>query len=104
MKVKWRNLPAIITLLAGFITCVITIVCQYPLNKMLWVLIVVMAVFFTLGLIIRAVIMHFVERKDPDDKKAEEEENEEENADGEATEDKDGETSQDKTEEQPADN
>lgn len=58
MKMKWRNLPAIVTLLAGFITCVITTLCRYPLNKMLWVLIAVMTVFFTIGLIIRAVIMH----------------------------------------------
>ena len=54
MKMKWRNLPAIVTLLAGFITCVITTLCRYPLNKMLWVLIAVMTVFFTIGLIIRA--------------------------------------------------
>lgn len=64
MKMKWRNLPAIVTLLAGFITCIITTVCRYPLNKMLWVLIAVMTVFFTIGIIIRAVIMRFVEGKD----------------------------------------
>ena len=67
MKMKWRNLPAIVTLLAGFITCVITTLCRYPLNKMLWVLIAVMTVFFTIGLIIRAVIMHFVEGRDADE-------------------------------------
>lgn len=67
MKLKWRNLPAIITFLAGFITCVITIVYKYPLNKMLWVLILVMTVFYIIGLSIRAVIMRFVETKDDDE-------------------------------------
>ncbi len=67
MNMKWRNLPAIVTLLAGFITCVKTTLCRYPLNKMLWVLIAVMTVFFTIGLIIRAVIMHFVEGRDADE-------------------------------------
>ena len=77
MKMKWRNLPAIVTLLAGFITCVITTLCRYPLNKMLWVLIAVMTVFFTIGLIIRAVIMHFVEGKDADEDIASGDENDE---------------------------
>lgn len=61
MKLKWRNFPAIITLLAGFITCVITTVYQYPLNIMLWMLILVMTVFYILGISIRAVIIHFLE-------------------------------------------
>ncbi len=39
---------------------------------MLWVLIAVMTVFFTIGLIIRAVIMHFVEGRDADEADASE--------------------------------
>lgn len=64
MKLKWRNLPAIITLLAGFITCIITIIYKYPLNIMLWILILVMTVFYIIGLSIRAVIIHFLEPKE----------------------------------------
>lgn len=64
MKLKWRNLPAIITLLAGFITCIIAIICKYPLNIMLWILILVMTVFYIIGLSLRMVIIHFLEPKE----------------------------------------
>lgn len=76
MKLKWRNLPAFITLLAGFITCVITIIYRYPLNKMLWVLILVMSVFYIIGLSIRELLMHFVEGTDKKDEEKPEEDNE----------------------------
>lgn len=63
MKLKWRNLPAIITLLAGFITCIIAIICKYPLNIMLWILILVMTIFYIIGLSLRMVLIHFLEPK-----------------------------------------
>lgn len=75
MKLKWRNLPAIVTLLAGFIVCIITIRCRYPLNKMLWILIAVMFIFFIISLIMREVLVFFF--KDKEEEK--DEENDEEN-------------------------
>jgi flagellar biosynthesis/type III secretory pathway M-ring protein FliF/YscJ len=71
MKLKWRNLPAIVTLLAGFVTCIITIRSGYALNTMLWTLIVVMLVFYVASLVIRAVLVHFFKEKAEDEEAAE---------------------------------
>lgn len=50
---KFRNLPAIVTLLAGFITSVIMIVHRYSLVNFMWILICIMAGFYICGVIIR---------------------------------------------------
>ena len=43
---KFRNVPAIITLLAGFITSVIMIKYRYTLVNFMWILICVMLAFY----------------------------------------------------------
>ena len=53
---KFRNFPAIITLLAGFITSVVMILNKYTLVKFLWVLVLVMAGFYIAGLLIRILL------------------------------------------------
>ena len=50
---KFRNVPAIITLLAGFVTSVVMIVNKYSLKPFLWILVLVMAGFYISGIIIR---------------------------------------------------
>ena len=50
---KFRNVPAIITLLAGFVTSVVMIVNKYSLKSFLWILVLVMAGFYISGIIIR---------------------------------------------------
>ena len=42
---KFRNLPAVITLLAGFITSVIMILHRYSLVNFMWILVCTMLVF-----------------------------------------------------------
>ena len=49
---KFRNVPAIITLLAGFVTSVVMIVNKYSLKPFLWILVLVMAGFYISGIII----------------------------------------------------
>lgn len=96
MNLKWRNLPAFIAFLAGFITCVITIVYRYPLNKMLWVLILVMTVFYILGLIIRGLLNRFVEKKDKEDEEeTETDEESSEESDAKPEDGEQGETTED---------
>ena len=46
---KFRNVPAIITLLAGFITSVIMIKYRYTLVNFMWILICVMLIRFALN-------------------------------------------------------
>lgn len=60
---KFRNIPAIITLLAGFITCVIMIICQYTIVSFLWILVLVMVVFYALGTLVRVILNRFFAEK-----------------------------------------
>ena len=60
---KFRNIPAIITLLAGFITCVIMIICQYSVISFLWILILVMVIFYVLGTLVRVILNRFFAEK-----------------------------------------
>lgn len=53
---KFRNVPAIVTLLAGFITSVFMIINKYSLVKFMWVLVLVMIGFCIFGLIMRIVL------------------------------------------------
>ena len=48
---KFRNVPAIITLLAGFITSVIMIKYRYTLVNFMWILICVMLAFYICGML-----------------------------------------------------
>ena len=50
---KFRDVPAIITLLAGFITSVIMIKYRYTLVNFMWILICVMLAFYICGMLIR---------------------------------------------------
>lgn len=53
---KFRNLPAIMTLSAGFITSIIAIICRFSLVRTLWTLVVIMVVFFIIGMVVRIVL------------------------------------------------
>ena len=66
---KFRNVPAIITLLAGFVTSVVMIVNKYSLKPFLWILVLVMAGFYISGIIIRVIL----NKAFSDDKKKDEE-------------------------------
>ncbi len=53
---KFRNIPALITLLAGFTACVMMIIKKYALVDFLWILVAVMVGFYIIGLLIRLVL------------------------------------------------
>lgn len=72
---KFRNIPAIITLLAGFIVSVIMICQKYNLITFLWVLVLVMVVFYLAGIGIRILLNKTV--ADEEKKKASEEKEQE---------------------------
>ena len=61
---KFRNVPAIITLLAGFITSVIMIKYRYTLVNFMWILICVMLAFYICGMLIRFVLNKVAEKKE----------------------------------------
>ena len=60
---KFRNVPAIITLLAGFITSVIMIKYRYTLVNFMWILICVMLAFYICGMLIRFALNKVAEKK-----------------------------------------
>ena len=73
---KFRNVPALITLLAGFITSVIMIVHRYSLVNFMWVLIAVMAGFYICGVLIRFALNKVVQNKEEKENTTEAEEQE----------------------------
>ena len=70
---KFRNVPAIITLLAGFITSVIMIKYRYTLVNFMWILICVMLAFYICGMLIRFVLNKVEEKKENKQKASDEE-------------------------------
>lgn len=53
---KFRNIPALVTLLAGFVSSVVMIIQKYSLVHFLWVLVSVMAGFYIAGLLLRVIL------------------------------------------------
>ncbi len=56
---KRKMIPITLMLLAGAITSVITYVMDYSLTKMLWTLLAVLIIFFTLGTIYKNILDSF---------------------------------------------
>lgn len=73
---KFRNVPALITLLAGFITSVIMIVHGYSLVNFMWILIAVMVGFYICGVLIRFALNKVVQNKEDKENTVQEEEQE----------------------------
>ena len=82
---KFRNLPAVITLLAGFITSVIMILHRYSLVNFMWILVCTMLVFYMCGVIIRFALNKVVRKTE--DKNRDKTEAEEPEEDGETSDD-----------------
>ena len=73
---KFRNVPTLITLLAGFITSVIMIVHRYSLVNFMWILIAVMVGFYICGVLIRFALNKVVQNKEDKENTVQEEEQE----------------------------
>ncbi|MDY5807483.1 MAG: hypothetical protein SPM04_08080 [Lachnospira sp.] len=65
---KFRNVPALITLLAGFVTSVLMIINRIPIVTFLWTLALVMVGFFFVGLLVRFILNKFFQEKDDENK------------------------------------
>ena len=69
-----KLLPAIITLLAGACTSVITFLLHYEVKKALWILLIVLILFYILGVVFQKVIFNFEKQiAKEEEEKAEEE-------------------------------
>ena len=58
MKAKW--IPALIMLAAGFITSIVLIINQYSNTEAFTILLVVLIVFYIIGLIVKAIAGRFL--------------------------------------------
>ena len=61
---KFRNIPALVTLLAGFVSSVVMIIQKYSLVHFLWVLVAVMAGFYMAGLLLRVILNKALETEE----------------------------------------
>ncbi|MDE6209684.1 MAG: hypothetical protein K2M73_08465 [Lachnospiraceae bacterium] len=60
MKERFKYIPSIVMLLAGFIACITTIVNKYDIIETLIIILVVLVSFYIVGLIIRALFNKFI--------------------------------------------
>lgn len=83
-----KQIPGLITLIAGLITCIISIVCQIEvvsfLKSMIWVIII----FYIIGGIIKLVLDKYVPMKDEEEEQEDGEEQQEDQEDEEKEQDK----------------
>jgi len=59
-SMKTKNIPSIIMLLAGAITSIITYFNAYTVRRMLFTLLVVLVIFYILGLIVKGIMDYFI--------------------------------------------
>jgi flagellar biosynthesis/type III secretory pathway M-ring protein FliF/YscJ len=64
---KFRSVPAIITLLAGFVTCVLMIKNKITIVQYLWTLALVMVGFYICGVVVRFILNKVFEDKKEDE-------------------------------------
>ena len=74
---KFRSIPAIITLLAGFVTCVLMLINKITIVTYLWTLALVMIGFYIVGLVLRVILNKVFEDKDAEEAVNEEDVNKE---------------------------
>lgn len=93
---KFRNLPAIISLISGLVVCVVTFICKYEIQSTLLTLAVVMVIFYLVGLGLKLLLNKAFEQFGP-------KEGDEENPDSEGEDEEaatvDGDVQADKAEE-----
>ena len=80
MKERVKYIPAIVTLIAGLIASIITIICKYKIIDSMVTILVTMVMFYIVGLIIKGLFFSFLvveEDKETDETTDEESETDE---------------------------
>lgn len=85
---KFKNMPVILALLAGFIVCIATFIYRYEGLSWLWLVIGAIALFYGLGMCLRKLFNVILSDDIPDEEDTENTENED--AANEAEENEDG--------------
>ncbi|CDD65648.1 putative uncharacterized protein [Firmicutes bacterium CAG:882] len=68
----FKNLPAIITLVAALVACVVTFLYRYELTKALILILAATIVFFIIGMLVRTLLNRFLnpQKQESADEKA----------------------------------
>lgn len=85
---KFKNMPVILALLAGFIVCIATFIYRYEGLSWLWLVIGTIVLFYGLGICLRKLFNVILSDDIPDEEDADNTENED--AENEAEENEDG--------------
>jgi phosphotransferase system glucose/maltose/N-acetylglucosamine-specific IIC component len=76
-----KNLPVILSLLAGFVACIATFIYQYDGTSWLWIVIGALVLFYILGLCLRKLFFVVLAVKDEDEASEETESEDKEETD-----------------------
>lgn len=90
---KFKNMPVILALIAGFIVCVVTFIYRYEGISWLWLVIGAIALFYGLGLCLRKLFNVILAEEIPEEENADDadvENTENEDTESEAEENEDG--------------
>lgn len=79
---NFKNLPVMLSLLAGFVVCVVTFIYQYEGTSWLWLVLGALVLFYGLGLCLRKLFSVVLSVEEPEDE--ENMENEKKDAEKEA--------------------
>ncbi len=79
---SFKNLPVMLSLLAGFVVCVVTFIYRYEGTSWLWLVLGALVLFYGLGLCLRKLFSVVLSVKEPEDE--ENMENEKKDAEKEA--------------------
>ena len=63
---KNKNLPLIIMLVAGAIASVITYMKQYDTKEMLFTVLIVLVIFYVIGMIVKEIMEYFLKTEKPE--------------------------------------
>ena len=93
---KTKGIPAVVMLLAGFVTCIIGIVQHMETDVFIKTLLAVLIIFYVLGCIVKLVLdNNFKEMDEPEEEESENTEgSDEETSEGEAVEEESASTSE----------
>lgn len=65
-NMKNKNLPLIIMLVAGAIASVITYMKQYDTKEMLFTVLIVLVIFYVIGMIVKEIMEYFLKTEKPE--------------------------------------
>lgn len=77
MKERFKYIPSIVMLMAGFVACIVTMICEYEIVEALSVILGVLIIFYIIGIVIKALFNRFLINEETIEENSEETESDE---------------------------